>query len=189
MDASELRIAPALEPESWALRLRAGSGVIGEVELGPIALPFTSKDLDVFERALDLNGGTALLRTFGSDEIARLAELKLLRRAPGSPADAGLCGLDIHREQLRAQVRGWLADLLLKPLALQVEKHFTALHTARSGARPTLYLRLEFRPDRDLPLLRLPWELLHQHRLTNDDVHVGRYPKRPRSSPACSTRV
>ncbi len=72
-------------------------------------------------------------------------------------------------------MRGWLADLLLKPLALQIEKHFTALHTARPGARPILYLRLEFRPGRDLPLLRLPWELLHQHRLTNGDVHVGRY--------------
>jgi len=175
MDASELQIAPALEPESWALRLRASSGVIGEVEPDPIALPFTSTDLDLFERALDLNGGTALTRTFSLDEITRLAELKLLRRAPAPLAAADLCGQDIHREQLRAQVRGWLADLLLKPLALQIEKHFTALHTARPGARPILYLRLEFRPDRDLPLLRLPWELLHQHRLPNGDVHVGRY--------------
>jgi len=51
MDASELQIAPALEPESWALRLRAGSGIIGEVEPDPVALPFTSKDLDLFEFA------------------------------------------------------------------------------------------------------------------------------------------
>jgi len=175
MDASELHIAPALEPESWALRLRASSDVIGEVEPDPIALPFTSKDLELFERVLDLNGGTALKRTFSLDGIARLAELKLLRRAPEPLADADLCGQDIHREQLRAQVRGWLADLLLKPLASEVNQHFAALRTARPGARPILYLRLEFRPDRDLPLLRLPWELLHQHRLTNGDVHVGRY--------------
>jgi hypothetical protein len=174
MDASELRIALALEPESWTLTLRA-NGVFGEADPPPIALPFTSKDLDLFERALDLNGGTALKRTFSLDEIARLAELKLLRRAPAPLADADLCGHDIHREQLRAKVRGWLASILLEPLASEVNQHFAALRTARPGVRPILYLRLEFRPDRDLPLLRLPWELLHQHRLTNGDVHVGRY--------------
>lgn len=126
-------------------------------------------------RALDLSGSTDLRRTFCADEIARLAELKLLRRAPVAPADADLCGRDIHREQLRAQVRGWLADMLLEPLGAQVNAHFAALRTARPGESPILYLRLEFRPDRDLPLLRLPWELLHQHPLTNGDVHVGRY--------------
>ena len=42
MDASELQIGLALEPESWALTLRASSDVIGEVEPAPVALPFTS---------------------------------------------------------------------------------------------------------------------------------------------------
>ncbi|MGA8184926.1 MAG: CHAT domain-containing protein [Terriglobia bacterium] len=175
MDASELRIELALDPQAWSLTLRPSSGVSGEDERFPQPLPFTAQDLDLFERALDLNGGRNLQRAFSAEEIAQLAELNLLR-THNPPADALLSGLDIHREQLREQVRVWLAGMLLEPLGAWINEHFAAQRTADRNRRPILYLRLEFRPDRDAPLLRLPWELLHQqHRLTKGDIQVGRY--------------
>lgn len=175
MDSSELRIELALDPRAWALTLRAGSSVIGEVEHDPVPLPFTAQDLDLVERALDLNGGRNLERAFNADEIARLAGLDLLRRPPNPPADVVLSGQDIHREKLRAHVLGWLTGVLLEPLDARVNEHFAAQRAADPHRRPILYLRLEFRPGRDLPLLRLPWELMHQHRLAKGDIQVGRY--------------
>jgi hypothetical protein len=175
VEASELRIELALDSPTWSLTLRASSELIGELDCGPTPLPLSTGDLDLVERALDLNGGPDLTRAFDPEEIARLEELELLRRASGLPADAVLCGQDIHREQLRAQVRIWLAGMLLEPLGARINEHFVAQRTADRNRRPILYLRLEFRPDRDVPLLRLPWELLHQHRLTKGDIQVGRY--------------
>jgi hypothetical protein len=65
--------------------------------------------------------------------------------------------------------------MLLDPLAGEIDQHFAALLTAYPGEHPVLHLRLELHPGRDLQLLRLPWELLHEHRLTKGDIHVARY--------------
>ncbi|WP_133512478.1 SUMF1/EgtB/PvdO family nonheme iron enzyme [Candidatus Thiosymbion oneisti] len=155
--------------------LRASSEVIGEVERDPTPLPFSADELGLFERALDLNGGNDLKRTFSADEIAQLNAMELLRPPRDQPTDVILSGHDIHREQLRIQVRRWLAKMLLDPLAGEIDQHFAALRTADPDKYPVLYLRLELRPERDLALLRLPWELLHEHRLTRGDIHIGRY--------------
>lgn len=176
MDAAELRVALTLNPETWSLTLRAESEVIGEVETQATQIPFSTDELALFERALDLNADEGLKRSFGGDGIARLRALDLLRNPPPEEGvGAVLNGGDIHREALRRRVRDWLSQMLLDPLAAPIDQHFSAQLATAPGTRPILYLRLELRPDRDLPLLRLPWELLQQHRLSNGEIQIGRY--------------
>lgn len=186
MSIAELRIALALDATAWSLTLRAESKRSGEFDSGPTTLPFSESDLALFERALDLNKGEDLKRTFDARAIARLNQLGLLRPPPDPLDAAELSGGDLHLQQLREHVRGWLAAVLLKPLQAVIEQHFAALRESNQGEsnpgqrpRPLLNLRLEFRPDKDLPLLRLPWELLHQYRFPNGEVQLCRYLRYP----------
>jgi hypothetical protein len=173
-DATTLRIALELDPRDWTLTLRVNSALCGQERLGPIALPFSAADLSIIERALDLNDDSGLKRAFAVPDLERLHAWGLLLRPTVEHAGAPLSGQSIRRDRLRDQVRTWLAGLLLDPLAQQLNQHFAVQRERTGGQRPLLYLRLEGWPA-DLPLWRLPWELLHRHRLAQGDIQVGRY--------------
>ena len=174
MDATELRITAEIEPNDWAVRLCARSDVVGEVRVDPIPLPFSEADLSLVERALDLNSDPHLTHPFSAPDVVRLKELRLLRQPWQHPADAILNGDEIRRDTLRERVRSWLVDVLIEPLAARLDQHFSVIAAQAGGGHPVLHLRLEMWPG-DLVLFRLPWELLHGHRLPRGDIHIGRY--------------
>lgn len=174
MDASVLAITLELDAtgRELALCFRLPDG--GEGRAGPLPLPFTADDLALCERALDLNQSPDLRYDFAAPEIVRLGEWGLLRHPSATPGPATLSGQDLHRERLRAQVQAWLVHLLLDPLAAQIKALFAAQGAGAVRKRPLVYLRLELWPT-DLTLFRLPWELLHGHRLPQGDLLIGRY--------------
>jgi hypothetical protein len=174
MDARELHVTLDLRRQEWALALEARSEVIGQVRIDPIPLPFSPQELSIFERALDLNADVGLTRLFRAEELERLAQWQLLRHPTQPFIDASLGGRDLYRDRLRHRIRDLLAQVLLNPLQEYLDGHFAALRAQSGGKRPLLSLRLQMWPG-DLDLFRLPWELLHGHRLPQGELQVARY--------------
>ncbi|MCP4697213.1 MAG: CHAT domain-containing protein [Gammaproteobacteria bacterium] len=169
----ELRIRLTLN-NSGQLEIQAlDSKALGEVEPRKRALPFDEPETFILCRALDLNGGSKVKRSFTAREAEYLRECGVLCGSPPQTGDLEISGDDIHREHLRDFMRGKLYDTLIAPLeeTLNIE-----LGSSRSpnGSAPKLHIRLEMWSNQ-VELFQYPWELLHGDRSLNGEIHLSRY--------------